>query len=226
MARLIRNTLLVFVCLSAAFAWTASAEHPGTNLNQIPIAAVAEWRSFALTTWVTTGEGEEPNWWGAVDFGLLDYAEVGVYGMLGPTDDEEGDVRFFGKFVYALGEGLPNIGAGIDNLTDNEDANGNIDPYVVVTHDFGPVRGTLGYSFQDDDQAFFAGVDTSFEFLEMPTMVGLTASQTDDGDEWLVSAGFEYALPLDFVLESWYTWTTVDDAENTLTIRLNWVTTF
>jgi len=226
MARVIRITLLAFVCLAAAFVSTARAQHPGTNLNDIPIADVIEWRSFDISTWVTAGEAEEPEWWGAVYLGILDYAEVGAYGALGPRDEASGDVRFFGKFVYPLGEGKPSIGAGIDNVTGDEGDNGSIDPYLVVTHDFGPVRGTLGYSFQEDDQAFFAGVDTSFDFLELPATVGLDVAQTDDGDEWLISAGFEYQLPLDFVLESWYTWTTVDGAEDMLTIRLNWVISF
>jgi hypothetical protein len=226
MDRVLRIALLACVCLGMALASTARAQHPGTNLNDIPVADVMEWRSFEISTWVTTGEREKPDWWGAFDVGILDYGEIGAYGMLGPTDEGQGDVRFFGKFVYALGEGLPNLGAGIDNFTGDEDDNGNIDPYLVVTHDFGFLRGTLGYSFQDDDQAFFAGIDKSFDFLELPARVGLDARQTDDGDEWLVSAGLKYQLPLDFVVESWYTWTTVDGAENTLTIRLNWVISF
>jgi hypothetical protein len=226
MARTTRNAMLVVVCLGVALAWTAAPANPGTNLNDIPIADVLAWRSFELSAWTTTGEREEPVWWGAVNVGLLDYAEIGVYGMLGPTDEDQGDLRFFGKFVYRLGDDLPNVGFGLQNVTSDEDANGDVDPYLVASHDFGPVRGHLGYSFQDEDEAFFAGVDTSFDFLEMPATVGLDVLQTDDGDEWLVSAGFEYALPLNFVLESWYTWTTVDGAEDTLTIRINWVTTF
>ncbi|MBN1917978.1 MAG: hypothetical protein JW889_08730 [Verrucomicrobia bacterium] len=226
MDRLLRIALLALVCLGTVLVATARAAHPGTSLNDIPVADVIDWRTFEIKTWVHTAELEEPEWWGAVNFGILDYAEVGVYGILGPRDDAGGDVRFFGKFVYPLGEDRPSIGAGLDNLTGDEDDNGNIDPYLVVTHDFGPVRGTLGYSLQDDDEAFFAGIDTSFDFLEMPITAGLDVTQTDDGDEWLVSAGFEYQLPLELVLETWYTWTTVDDAEDALTIRLNWVITF
>ena len=226
MARVIRITLLAFVCLGTAFVSTAPAQHPGTNLNDIPVADVMKWRTFEVSSWVTTGEREEPDWWGVLNVGILDYGEAGVYGMLGPSDENKGDFRFFGKFVYPLGEGKPNLGAGLDNLTGDEDSNGSIDPYVVVTHDFGFLRGTIGYSFQDEDEALFAGADKAFTFLELPATVGLDLAQTDDGDEWLVSAGFTYQLPLDFVLQSWYTWTTVDDAENTLTIRLNWVITF
>jgi hypothetical protein len=226
MVRTTRNVTLALVCLGVALVCTAAPAAPGTNLNDIPIADVLAWRSFELSTWTITGEREEPVWWGAINLGVLDYAEVGIYGMLGPTDEQQGDLRFFGKFVYPLGEGLPNLGIGLQNVTSDEDVNGNIDPYLAVLQDFGPVRGHLGYSFQEDDEAFFAGVDTSFDFLELPATVGLDILQTDDGDEWLVSAGFEYALPLNFVLESWYTWTTVDGAEDMLTIRLNWVTSF
>jgi len=226
MAGTIRNSFLVAACLGVVLAWTAAPGTPGTNLNDIPIAEVLAWRTAEITTWVTTGEGEEPDWLGAINIGLLDYAEVGIHGVLGPTDEEQGNIRFFGKFVYSLGDDLPTLGAGIQNVSGDENENGNIDPYLVAMHDFGPVRGHLGYSFQDDDEAFFAGVDTSFSFLEMPATVGLDVMQTADGDEWLVSAGFEYELPLSFVLESWYTWTTVDDAENTITLRLNWVINF
>jgi hypothetical protein len=226
MNRTVRTPMLVAVCLGVVLAWTGAPSNPGTNLNDIPIAEVLAWRSVEFSAWVTTGEREEPVWWGVVNVGLLDYAEVGLYNMLGPSDEDQGDLRFFGKFVYPLGEGMPNLGAGLQNVTGDEDDNGNIDPYLVVAHDFGPVRGHLGYSFQDDDEAFFAGLDTSFDFLESPAMVGLTVLQTDDGDEWLISAGFEYQLPMSFVLESWYTWTTVDEAENTITIRLNWVVAF
>jgi hypothetical protein len=226
MARTIRNSVLVAVCLGVALAWTSASATPGTNLNDIPIAKVLPWRSFELSTWVTTGEGEEPAWWGDVNIGVLNYGEVGLYAMLGPRDNGQGDARFFGKFVYPIGEKLPSVGVGLLNLTNNEDENGNVDPYLVVMQDFGPVRGHLGYSFQDGDEAFFAGVDTSFSFLEQATTVGLDATQTNDGDDWLVSAGFEYALPLNFVVEGWYTWTTVEDAANTITLRLNWVTSF
>lgn len=226
MARTIRCLLLAAVCLVVAPAWATTQGYPGTNLNDIPVAEVIPWRSFEISTWVTTGEREEPVWWGAVNVGILDYGEVGLYGMLGPSDEDQGDIRFHGKFVYPLGEGLPNLGAGLQNLTDDEEDNGEIDPFLVVTHDFGPVRGHAGYSFQDDDQAFFAGVDTSFDFLELPATVGLDLLQTDDGDEWLLSLGFEYELPLNFIVESWYTWTTVDGDENMITVRLNWVTTF
>jgi hypothetical protein len=219
-------TLIAVICAVPALASAALAAHPGTSLNDIPIAEVIDWRTFELKAWVSTGEREEPDWWGAVNFGVLDYAEVGIYGKLGPTDDNTRDPRLFGKFVYPLGEGLPNLGAGLDNVTDDEDTLGEIDPYVVVTHDFGPVRGHAGYSFQQDDEAFFGGIDTSFNFLEAPATAGLDVLQTDDGDEWLVSAGFDYELPLDFVLETWYTWTTVDGAEDFLTIRLNWVISF
>lgn len=226
MAGTIRNSFLVAACLSVALGWATALANPGTNLNDIPIAEVLSWRTAEISTWVTTGEGAEPDWLGAITVGILDYAEVGIHGMLGPTDEAQGNIRFFGKFVYPLGDDRPNLGAGIQNVSGNEDKNGNIDPYLVVTHDFGSVRGHLGYSLQEDNEAFFAGVDTSFSFLEMPATVGLDLRQTDDGDEWLVSAGFEYELPLSFVLESWYTWTTVDGAEDTITLRLNWVINF
>jgi len=226
MNQLLRIPMLVAVCLGVMLASTSAPGTPGTNLNDIPIAEILAWRNVELSTWVTTGQRGEPDWWGALNVGVLDYVEVGLYGMLGPTDEPQGDVRFFGKFVYPLGDGLPNLGAGLQNLTDDEDTNGNVDPYLVITHDFGPVRGHLGYSFQDDDEAFFAGVDTSFSFLELPATVGLDLLQTANGDEWLVSAGFKYQLPMSFVLESWYTWTTVDEAENTITIRLNWLISF
>jgi len=226
MTRTIRTLVLAAMCLALVPTGALAQGFPGTNLNDIPTAEVLEWRSFEISTWVTTGEGEEPDWWGAINVGILDYAEVGIYGALGPRDDTADELRFHGKFVYPLGEDLPNLGVGIQNVTGNEDEYGDFDPYLVVTHDFGPVRGTIGYSFQDNDEAFFAGVDTSFDFLELPATVGLDLLQTDDGDEWLVSVGFEYQLPLNFVAESWYTWTTADGDENTITLRLNWVTTF
>ena len=226
MAGTIRNSFLVAACLGVALGWATALANPGTNLNDIPIAEVLASRTAEVSTWVTTGEGEEPDWLGAITIGILDYAEVGIHGVLGPTDEEQGNIRLFGKFVYPVKEDRCSLGAGIQNVSGDENDNGNIDPYLVATHDFGSVRGHFGYSFQDDDEAFFAGVDTSFSFLEMPATVGLDITQTADGDEWLVSAGFEYALPLSFVLESWYTWTTVDGAEDTITLRLNWVISF
>ena len=226
MIRVLCSLLTVAVCLAGAPAWATALGQPGTNLNDIPVAEVLAWRSFEISTWVTTAETDEPLWWGAINIGILDYAEVGAYGILGPTDEPQGDLRLFGKFVYPLGEGRPNVGAGIQNVTDDDDTNGNVSPYLVLTHDFGPARGTIGYSFQDDNEAFFVGVDTSFDFLELPATVGLDALQTSDGDEWLVSAGFEYQLPLNFVAEGWYTWTSVDGAENMITLRLNLVTSF
>lgn len=226
MTRTTRCLALLVVCLAVAPAWSTTPGYPGTNLNEIPIAEVAPWRTVEVTSWVTTGEGAEPDWWGAINVGILDYAEIGLYGMLGPADEDQGDVRFHGKFVYPFGEGLPNVGAGVQNVTDDEDDNGNVDPFLVVTHDFGPVRGHAGYSFQDGDDGFFAAVDTSFDFLEQAATVGFDVLQTDNGDEWLLSLGFEYQLPLSFVLESWYTWTTVDEGDDTITLRLNWVVNF
>ncbi|GAH08585.1 unnamed protein product, partial [marine sediment metagenome] len=65
MAQTTRNAMLVVVCLGVALACMAAPANPGTNLNGIPIADVLAWRSFELSTWTTTGEREEPVWWGA-----------------------------------------------------------------------------------------------------------------------------------------------------------------
>ena len=87
-------------------------------------------------------------------------------------------------------------------------------------------RLSLGYSFQENDQAFFAGLDKTLELQSRDLILRADVRQVDDGDEWLASAGFLHVLPLNLVLESWVSIPSARDAEEALTVKLNYVIAF
>jgi hypothetical protein len=99
-----------------------------------------------------------------------------------------------------------------------------------------------GYDFQLDNGGMFAGIDRTVNLLDRDVMFCADAIQVDRQKDWLVAPGIKFGLgraaeegaalsALDkvlqhFVVESWVTFSTQDDAKETYVAKLNFVLPF
>lgn len=113
----------------------------------------------------------------------------------GGCGEGEGGVCCGGACSYVNTTG---IAIGIDNLTGDEDVNGNMIPYIAYTHDFGDnFRGTAGYAFEDGNNAIFVGFDTT----SGSGTYKWDWRQINDGADWQASVGFEF--PFEAYWDNW-----------------------
>jgi len=116
------------------------------------------------------------------------------------------------------------IAVGAWNVNFDEDKNGKIVPYIVYTHDFTGLRGSVGYAFQEDNNAAFTGwaVDAGDGAVRCDWI------QANDGEDWNAAVGFQTPLNWDDVIdgawgiESWLTFSSDDNASDVWTVKLTY----
>lgn len=197
-----------------------------SGLNNIPTADVAPERTLVFQSWGTFASGAGPDWTAGAKYGLIEGVEIGIDQRVG--SDDTGPLTFQAKYqIPGLGDALPvQPLVGVANVSDDRDEAGEADPYIVLTFDVEIIRFHAGYSFQDENEAVFGGLDKTFELMDRDLMLRADVRQISDGDETLSSIGFLYVLPYNFVFEGWGSFPSTSGAEDSLTAKLNYVVSF
>jgi hypothetical protein len=84
----------------------------------------------------------------------------------------------------------------------------------------GPLRLHLGRSWQADNKAWFAGLDTP-----MDEAITLRAdwTQVQDGEESVASVGFIRSLSAQWLIEGWASFLSAEGAETSYVLKLDFV---
>jgi hypothetical protein len=205
--------LIIMLSLCAASAWAAPS-----GLNNIPTADVAPTNVLVLQAFSSFGQDTPPSWFAGFKYGVLENLEAGIDGRLdGPGANTDPALQV--KYRFPL-DPQTALAAGIANITGDTDKNGNTFPYLVLSHDFTGVRGHLGYSFENDNQALFVGLDKAVN-----TKLTLRADwiQVADGHESLSSLGFISPLNKDWLVEGWATFPSQNGAQTGYVLKLDYV---
>ena len=197
-----------------------------SGLNNIPTVDVTPRNVLVLQGWGDFAHGASPVYLAGFKYGLPANIEIGLDSQVGADDSGPvmGQVKW--RLPLPTEETLFGMLLGVAVISDDSERAGDVAPYLVSAFDFDLARLSLGYSFQENDQAFFAGLDKTLELQSRDLILRADVRQVDDGDEWLASAGFLHVLPLNLVLESWVSIPSARDAEEALTVKLNYVIAF
>ena len=216
------TALLLFI---AGTCWTSP-----TGLNNIPTTDVAGDRTFVWQCWLTTSSDAKPAWTTGFKYGILDRMEIGSDSRLGAGD--AGPVALQGKLkVFDFDFGFSGL-VGVEGITFEGEIDDDIVPYFAVSQEIGLnedlqlFRLHGGYSFQDDNFGIFTGVDRAFEVYDEEIILRGDAKQVNDSDDLLISGGILLTLPFNLALESWLSIPTESGAEESVTIKLNYIMKF
>ena len=221
-----RTMLLVIAAGWLGIAMCGTAWASPSGLNNIPTVDVAPKNVLVIQTWGNFADGSGPAYMAGFKYGLIADVEVGIDSRIDPGDGGPltGQVKWL--LPLPLEETPFSVLAGAANISDDSDKVGEVDPYIVSGIDLGVARASLGYSFQEDNNSLFAGLDKTLTLQDRDLVLRGDVRQTDDGDEWLASVGFLHVLPLNMVLESWISLPSESGAEDVLTVKLNYVIPF
>lgn len=179
------------------------------------------WIFFAMGDWGT--DKFDDNHEIGFSYGFEDFLEVGGRWRLTENSDFSQDPRFDAKYRFDIGgneacccgPGCSNseepcccgevcncgdstgVAIGLDNINFDEDKNGKVMPYLAYTHDFGGLRGTLGYSFEEDNGAVFGGLDSAAGDVTLKW----DWRQMNDGENWQTAFGL--TMPFHFYDDNW-----------------------
>ena len=194
-----RVTMLTIALLAFALYSEASP----TGLNNIPTADVVPKNILVLQSWINASQGTSPSYFIGAKYGLHRYVEIGADQLVGA--DDVGPTLLQAKIQVPMPQENPPVVPllGIANVSDDSDEAGDADPYALLTADLGFARAHVGYSFQDDNDGVFAGIDKALSISDRDLVLRADIRQVDDGDEILSSAGFLHVLPWNLALESW-----------------------
>jgi hypothetical protein len=202
-----------------ALALPASA-YP-TKINNAYNADVTPACALDLHLWGEWGNNkyDDGHFLGA-SYGIADMAEVGFSWRLTEDEGYRQDPTYDVKLRFDLGEkpetccadgegtceegctGCPcrtstGLAIGADNINFDEDTLGKIIPYIVYTHDFEDMRAHVGYSFEEDNGAIFAGLD----FDSGDATLKFDWMQVNDGNDWEAAFGFD--MPFQLYDDNW-----------------------
>ena len=197
-----------------------------SGLNNIPNVDVAGRNVLVFQVWGNYASGASPAYIAGFKYGLPADIEIGLDSRV--DSDDGGPLTGQAKWRIPLpGADAPYAALiGVANISDDRDDAGEADPYVVTGFDLDLARLSLGYSFQEDNYSFFAGLDETFTVQSRDLVPRADVRQIQDGDEWLLSAGLLHVLPLNLVFEGWVSVPTADGAEEVYTAKLNYVIEF
>jgi hypothetical protein len=212
-----------------------------SGLNNIPTTDTAEVHKLVLQGWTGFGREQNPDWWTGFKLGLVKGLEVGA------DWDADGHpsrhVQFQAKYGLDLNEEGTRVAVGVANVSDDQDRNGEPFPYAVLTQDVkGWFRVHVGYDFQKDNEGAFGGIDRAVGLVGRDVTLCADAIQVNDREDWLLAPGVKFGLgrkaaageslcELDnvlqhFVFETWVTFSTKDNAEESYVAKLNLVLDF
>ncbi|MFQ5951780.1 MAG: hypothetical protein ACE5JK_00010 [Candidatus Omnitrophota bacterium] len=224
MFKKVSNGLLAAL-LCAQISWASP-----TGLNNIPTTDVAPDRTLVAQTWLTTGGEMKPLYVTGAKYGTINRMELGIDSKVG--SGKSGPVALQAKLkVFGSDFGFSAL-AGTEGITFDGDISENIVPYVVasqdlkISEDVQLFRLHAGYGFQKHNFSVFGGVDRSFKIWGQEFIPRSDIKQVNDGRDLLISAGFLLTLPFNLALETWLNIPTEDGAEESMTIKLDYIMKF
>ncbi len=163
-----------------------------SGLNNIPTTDVVPVKTLVLQTWFDWADDAHPKQTAAFKAGLVKGLEFGVDWKF--NDVAHSHAALQAKYAFDIAEDVWRGVVGIANVSDNRQHNGDIFPYVATSVDLKLARLHFGYAPEPHNEAFFAGIDRTFPFLERNLQLKADAIHVDDKDDVLFSAGFLYEL--------------------------------
>ncbi len=209
----------LFLSIVTVPGWATS-----TGLNNIPTADVVSERTLVYQWFSNLANNSKAGHFTGLKYGLMKNDEIGLDGRVFPEDAAEENLVAQGKIALQLCPSLA-FAVGVTNLGDRAKA-GYEAPFGVLSKDFGLFRAHFGGTVQRNNEGIFAGLDTTFKFLDRDLTLRGDLIQTNDRDDITTSAGFLYDLGRNFLLESWVSFPTESGKEEVATIKLNYVFTF
>lgn len=218
------RTVLTMGVISLVMVGRVAASPSG--LNNIPTADTAPAKTLVFQTWGVFARESSPTWTAGFMYGLINGVEVGADQKVGSGG--EGPLTLQAKVLMpGLSDETPvRPLVGVANISDDTDDAGEMDPYVVLTFDTRFSRFHVGYSFQEHNWAAFGGIDRTFTVMDRDLVLRGDVRQVVDGDEVLGSVGLLYVLPFNLVFEGWGSFASTDGAEESMTVKLNYVLSF
>ena len=231
------GTILLFA--AGQLAWGSPS-----GLNNIPTTDVVPENVLVFQTWFNFADDMQTEEFFGFKYGVpgLEGLEIGIdWKGIG---DPHGHAAFQAKYAFDIEEDLWRGVVGIANVSDNRKHNGEVFPYVASSVDLEIVRLHAGFAAQPHNEAFFAGIDRTFPFLNRNLQLKGDVIQINDMDDALFSVGFLYDFaPLsdeptspgfmgvledigrNIVLEGWVSMPTTG-GEEVYTLKLNYVIKF
>lgn len=205
-----------------------------SGLNNTPTADTPGDQVVVLQAYDTFGKEREHDFSAGMKFGLRPWNEKqwaprlegGLDSHLLPN--EGGPVVFQAKLaIQPLVKG-PTMAVGSANLAVREhdrERVGQAFNYFVLSQGLKYFRLHGGHGWQKDNNAWFAGIDTTLPVLKQPLTLRADAVQIQDRDQWLVGLGLMYQLNRNLVIEGWSSLPT-ERGLPSFTLKLNWIFDF
>ncbi len=208
---------LAAVALVALLAAPASATP--TGLNNIPTADVVDTRVLVLQGFSQFGEDRSPSWFAGFKYGPAPNWELGLDDPFAGPNSNAGPA-LQAKYRFAPSENV-GLALGAANITSDSERNGDIFPYLVVSAPLArSAHGHLGYSAQQDNNAWFLGADAA---IASGCTLRADWIQVEDGEESVSSLGFISTLSSRWLIEAWASFATAEAAENDFIVKLDLV---
>ncbi len=208
-----------------------------SGLNNTPTADTCSEQTLVLQTWETFGHDMDSQNAVGFKYGLFKNAEVGADWQTTGTPTMH--PTFQAKYGVDLGADLPRLCAGVANISDDRDLDGEVFPYAVMTYDIkGFLRVHAGYEFQKDNKGAFGGLDRTFDIADMNVMLCGDVTQVNDGHDAILAPGVKIgpatkdmtgdagAILRHLVFETWVTFPTAAGAEESYTTKLDVIINF
>ncbi len=163
-----------------------------SGLNNIPTTDVVPEKTLVLQTWLNMADSMQTQQFVGFKAGAFKGLEFGVdWKAYGET---HGHAAGQAKYAFnIMGETWRGV-VGVANLTENRRHDGYFFPYVATSVDLKMARLHFGYAPQPHNEAFFAGIDRTFPFLERNLQLKGDAIHINDKNDVLFSVGFLYEL--------------------------------
>jgi len=213
---------LALSCLRHAGATT-------TGLNNIPTAEVVTPGLLVFQQITNFGSSQESIFHLGFKYGPAPNWEIGLDDRVVTTGSGAGVAGAGGmpagptvlQVKYAANLSRPrktSLGAGVANIGADSERAGDPFPYLVISRELGLLRGHLGHSWQEDNPAWFLGVDKAVGR-------GLTLRadwiQANDREESVSSLGFIQDLGGGWLVEMWGSFPTASAVADTLTLKFD-----
>ncbi len=214
-----RAAIVVVIALSPALALATS-----TGLNNIPTADTPGHREVVFQGFVNLTDEKSDDQFAGFKTGLHSSEHRFEWGLDTRLGDNDPRVAVFqAKYAVQPWETLPTVAVGAANMAvtpSDRDKVGQPFKFLVLTQDFGWLRGHAGYGFQQNNNAAFFGLDKTVTLFDRALMLRTDAIQIQDESQWLGSAGFIYFLQDNLAVESWVS-QPFDNGKPTYTLKLN-----
>ncbi len=188
-ARVCSFVLIAAMCL---FVTGQAAWATPSGLNNIPTTDIVPTKTLVVQSWTNLTNNGHPEQFLGFKTGLFKNLEVGVDWKVHGV--AHGHAEFQAKYAFDLYKDVWKGVVGVANLTDNRQHNGYFFPYVATSVDVKWFRLHFGYAPQPHNEAFFAGIDRTFPFLNRNLQLKADAIHYDDKEDVLFSVGFLYDL--------------------------------